>query len=378
MNISVIGGGIGGLATAVALQQRGFDVHVYESAAELAPVGKGIWVPTNAMLVLDRLGLGDAVAARGVALERIEVRDKNGGVLQAIDLGDVHTRFGRTTVSILRADLQAVLVGALRAGTLHLGKRCIKVDRSDSGAVASFDDGTHAEGDIIVGADGVRSIVREAVSPNVSLRYSGQTCYLGVADLWLPPDLERTVWEVWGGAHRFGFSSVAADRVYWFAPATAPEGGWEPPDVTELGNRYADFPAPIPDIIRHTPEQDIIRVDLHDFAPITRWSRDRFVLVGDAAHAMTPNLGQGGAQALEDAYVLAEALAHENTLEAAFAAYARVRQPKATRIVNTAWWYGRLAHVEAPWLRGLRNTTLRLTPNRVNRRQAYALYRLNY
>ena len=378
MNISVIGGGIGGLATAVALQRRGFDVHVYESAAELGRVGKGIWVPTNAMLVLDRLGLGDAVAARGVGLGRIEVRDRNGGVLQAINLKDVYTRFGRTTVSILRADLQTVLVGALRAGTLHLGKRCVKVDHSDSSAVASFDDGTHAESEVLIGADGVRSAVREAVSPHIPLRYSGQTCYLGVADVRLPPGLERTVWEVWGGAHRFGFSSVAAGRVYWFAPVTAPEGGREPPDATELGNRYAAFPAPVPDIIRHTPAQDIIRVDLHDFAPITRWSRGRVVLVGDAAHAMTPNLGQGGAQAIEDAYVLAEALAQENTPEAAFATYARVRQPKATRIVNTAWWLGRLAHVEAPWLRGLRNTTLRLTPGRVNRRQAYALYRLNY
>ncbi len=378
MNISVIGGGIGGLATAVALQRRGLDVHVYESAAELGPVGKGIWVPTNAMLVLDRLGLGDAVAARGVALERIEVRDKDGGVLQAIDLRDVHARFGRTTVSILRADLQAVLVGALRAGTLHLGKRCIKIDSNDSGAVASFDDGTHAKGDVIVGADGVRSAVREAVSPNTPLRYSGQTCYLGVANVRLPPDLERTVWEVWGGAHRFGFSSVAEDRVYWFAPATAPAGGRELPDVLELSNRYADFPAPVPAIIRHTPPQDILRVDLHDFAPITRWSEGRVVLVGDAAHAMTPNLGQGGAQAIEDAYVLAEALAHEKSVEAAFAAYARVRQPKATRLVNTAWWLGRLAHVEALWLRGLRNTALRLTPDRVNRRQAYGLYRLNY
>ena len=378
MNICVVGGGIGGLATAVALQRRGFDVHVYESAAELGSVGKGIWVPTNAMLVLDRLGLGDAVAARGVALGRIEVRDKDGGVLQAVDLGDVHARFGRTTVSILRAELQAVLVGALRAGTLHLGKRCIKVDSNDSGAVASFDDGTHAEGDVLVGADGIRSVAREAVSPKVPLRYSGQTCYLGVAHLQLPPHLSRTVWEVWGGAHRFGFSSVAEDRVYWFAPATAPEGGREPPDVTELGSRYADFPAPVPDIIRHTPVGDVIRVDLHDFAPITRWSRGRVVLVGDAAHAMTPNLGQGGAQAVEDAYVLAEALAREKAPEAAFAAYARVRQPKAKRIVNKAWWLGRLAHVEAPPLRRLRNTTLRLTPDRVNRQQAYALYSLNY
>ena len=113
MNITIIGGGIGGLSTAVVLQQRGFDAHVYEAAAALEPAGKGIWVPTNAMLVLDRLVLGDAVAARGIVLESAEGRDKDDGLLQTLDMARVRRRLGRSTVSILRTDLQAVLAGAL-------------------------------------------------------------------------------------------------------------------------------------------------------------------------------------------------------------------------------------------------------------------------
>ena len=379
MNVNIIGGGIGGLAAAVALQRRGFDAHVYEAAARLEPAGKGIWVPTNAMLVLDRLGLGGAVAERGVELKRIEVRDKRSGVLQAIDLGEVQAHFGRTTVSILRAELQAVLAEALRGGTLHLGKQCERVRSDENGAVALFEDGTEVSGDVLIGADGIRSVVRETVVPSVALRYAGQTCYLGLAEGKLPPELARTVWEVWGGKCRFGVSAVAEDRAYWFAPITAPEGAEEVDDVTAyLSDLYADFPAPIPDVIQRTPASEVIRIDLHDFVPIKRWSKARVVLVGDAAHATTPNLGQGGAQAIEDAYVLAEALARETTVEGAFAAYKRVRQPKAKRIVRTAWWLGQLAHAKAPWVKGLRNAALRLTPDRVNQRQAHALYNLNY
>ena len=379
MKINIIGGGIGGLATAVALQQRGFDAHVYEAAAQLEPVGKGIWVPTNAMLVLNRLGLGDAVAERGVELERIEVRDKRGGVLQAIDLGEVRARFGQTTVSVLRAELQAVLAEALTGGTLHLGKRCKGVRTSEKGAVALFDDGTEIEGDVLVGADGIRSVVREVVMPGIPLRYAGQTCYLGLAEGRLPPELARTVWEVWGGSCRFGVSAVAGDRAYWFAPVTAPEGAEKVDDVaTYLADLYADFPKPIPDIIRRTPASEIIRVNLYDFAPLEHWAKARVVLVGDAAHAMTPNLGQGGAQAIEDAYVLAKVLTREGSLDKAFATYEQVRQPKAKRIVRTAWWLGQLAHAEAPWAKGLRNAALRLTPDSVNQRQAHVLYKLNY
>jgi 2-polyprenyl-6-methoxyphenol hydroxylase-like FAD-dependent oxidoreductase len=375
MRIAVIGGGIGGLAAGVALQQRGFEAHVYEAAPELRPIGKGIWVPTNAMLTLERLGLADAVAVRGVPLQRIEVRDRTGRVLQAIDLVEVLDRFGRTTTSIMRSELQSVLAGALAPGTLHLRMRGTGVRPVGASAIVEFEGGTEVEADVVVGADGIRSTVREAVAPGATLRYSGQNCHLGIASIALPVELERTVWEVWGGTNRLGFSAVADGKVYWFAPALAPAGGGpEPEPMARLMERYAEFPAPVPAIVAATDPADVMRVDLFDLRPPDRWWRGRVVLLGDAAHAMTPNLGQGGAQAIEDAWTLAEALAAGGEPEAAFADYQGRRRPRATRIARTSWWFGQMAHLRPAWARGLRNLGLRGIPRSVERRQRDELY----
>jgi 2-polyprenyl-6-methoxyphenol hydroxylase-like FAD-dependent oxidoreductase len=377
--VLVIGGGIGGLAAALALHRRGLDAQVYEAAAELRPVGKGIWVPTNAMQVLDRLGLSGAITGAGWPLERIQVRTGAGGVLLDVDLHKVRAKYGHTTVSIHRAALVQVLADALPPGTLRLGKRCSGFEQAGGAVTVRFEDGTQARGDLLVAADGIRSVVREQLFPGVPLRYSGQTCYRGIADLELPADLARVCWEVWGGTVRIGFSAVGPRQVYWFAPVTAPPGGESGGALAErLAERYADFPAPIPEILRETPAEDIIRTDLYDFAPIGRWWQGRVVLLGDAAHAMTPNLGQGGAQAIEDAYVLAEQLARCATAEQAFQEYERLRQPKVRWIVNTAWRFGQLAHLRNRWLQRLRNLVLKGTPGWLNEKQFDRLYALNY
>ncbi len=379
MRIVIIGGGIGGLTTAVALQQHDFEAHVYEAAPEIRPVGKGIWLPTNAMLVLDRLSLGETVAAKGMALERIELHDRAAGLLQAIDLESIRSRYGRTTTSILRADLQAALVAALRPGTLYLGKRCQGIRQDDGGATVAFDDGTEVSAEVVVGADGIRSVVREAVVPAAPLRYAGQTCYLGVAGLALPTASLRIVREIWGGRERFGYSAVGPEAVYWFAPQTVPAGGVLPADsLRTLLDSYRDFPEPVPEIIDRTPADEIVRLDLHDLAPIDRWHRGRVVLIGDAAHAMTPNLGQGGAQAIEDAYALAQALHQSDSPEAAFHRYQQLRRSKARRIATTAWWLGRLAHMTSPWLRQVRNAGFKWAPQRLKQRQLEGLYKLNF
>lgn len=377
MDIAVVGGGIGGLSTAIALQQRGLSVQVFEAAPAIGAVGKGIWLPTNAMLVLERLGLADAVATKGLALQRIELRDKDAGLLQAIDLKGVKKRLGQTTVSIVRADLQAALVGALEPGSLTLGKRSVEVEHGKAGATVRFEDGTRITAPVVVGADGLRSRVRKAVAGEVALRYAGQTCYLGVADYALSE--AGTVRELWGGSARFGYSAVSKEKVYWFAPQTAQAGGAMPREVVQvLLASYRNFPPPVLPILEATPPAEIIKLDLHDFVPLRSWYKGRVVLVGDAAHAMTPNLGQGGAQAIEDAYVLAQTLAENlSAPEAAFQQYERRRQAKAKRVARTAWWLGRMAHVEAPWLRSVRNRTFKLVPERMNQAQAEALYTIN-
>ena len=379
MKINIIGGGIGGLTLAIALQQRGIEAHVYEAAAEIRPVGKGIWLPTNAMLVMERLRLADALIAHGIELNRIEVHDKTAGRLQAIDLVKIKQQFGRTTTSILRADLQATLAAHVAEGSLHLNKRVTAVSQTTNQVTATFDDGSQAHSDLLIGADGLRSQVREAVEPGVPLRYSGQTCYLGVSHIQLPPHLLRVVQEIWGGKFRFGYSAVGQNRVYWFAPQAAPANTSPPADMlAQLKRDYADFPAPVGDILAHTPVGEIMKVDLNDVAGVDRWWNGRIVLIGDAAHAMTPNMGQGGAQAIEDAYALAQLLADNQSHETTFAQYQKLRQPKAQRVAALSWRFGQLAHNQSSLVRGVRNAAFKLLPASLNQRQAEQLYRLDF
>jgi 2-polyprenyl-6-methoxyphenol hydroxylase-like FAD-dependent oxidoreductase len=233
-------------------------------------VDKGIWVPTNAMQVLDRLGLAGAVQQAGWPLERIQVRTTTGSVLFDLDLQRMAARYDHTIISIHRAALLQTLAEALPPDTLHLGKHCTGWAQDADKVTVRFEDGTQAEGKVLVGADGIRSIVREQLFPGIPLRYSGQTCYRGITDLDLPADLAQTCWEVWGGAARIDFSAVGPRQVYWFAPITAPAGEPEPGGslAERLAALYATFPDPIPEILRRTPAADVIRTDLYDFAPI--------------------------------------------------------------------------------------------------------------
>ena len=364
----IIGGGIGGLSAAIALRQRGFDAHVYEAAATLAPVGKGITVPLNALLVLDRMGVGANVAASGVAIEHASVHDLDSGLLQHLDLSGVHRRWNRGSIALQRSALQEVLLAALPAEVVHLGKRLAEIVQDGDTVTARFADGTSATGCVLVGADGVHSAVRGTVAPDARLRDAHQTCYLGLAPFRLPDALRHTAREVWGGAARFGFAPVAPDLVYWFAPLSTDHHA-VPGSADDLRARYASFPDPIPALIAATPFSALTRTELRDLLPLPRWSQGRVVLLGDAAHAMTPNLGQGGAQSIEDAEALADALAAHPHVHAAFAHYERARRARVQRITATSFVLGRLAHTRSPWLRAVRNGLLRATPDWVNRRQ---------
>ena len=272
--------------------------------------------------------------------------------------------------------MHRVLLEHVRPDTFHLGKRCTGLTQAQDGVTVQFQDGTQVEGDVLVGADGIHSVIRRALFPDVALRYSGQTCYRGIATMELPPSLARTCWEVWGGESRFGFSALGSRQVYWFAPMTAPAGSAEREETLseQLAERYAGFPAPIPDIIERTPVAETIRTDLYDFLPCTRWWQGRVILLGDAAHAMTPNLGQGGAQAIEDAFLLAHKLSSYGIISEAFREYERLRMPKVRRMVHTAWRYGQIAHIRSRGLQRLRNLAMQSVPDWLNQKRVEWLY----
>jgi 2-polyprenyl-6-methoxyphenol hydroxylase-like FAD-dependent oxidoreductase len=222
--------------------------------------------------------------------------------------------------------------------------------------------------------------VRDQLFPGVKLRYSGLTCYRGISDLGLPADLAAVCREVLGGTSRFGFSAVGRQQVYWFAPTVAPAGGRDEPAklLAKLTELYSRFPSPVPEILAAARSEEIIRTDLFDFPPIGNWHSGNVVLLGDAAHAMTPNLGQGGAQAIEDAYVLADQLGKVSSITEALAQYQRIRRPKAAWIVNTAWSYGRMAHWRNPMAVWLRDLAFRTAPPSATWKQLDRIYGLDF
>jgi 2-polyprenyl-6-methoxyphenol hydroxylase-like FAD-dependent oxidoreductase len=387
-DVVIVGGGIGGLTAAIALRRRGIDAHVYERAARLEPVGAGILVPPNAMQILARLGLADAVRERGVVMERAEIRDHRGRRLQSIDLADAERRHGAPTVALPRASLHEVLRGEIADETLHLGAECMDVAHHGDGVAGSvdvrFEDGSTASGAVLVGADGVHSVVRQFVAARARLRYAGQTAYRGIARYRLPAEFRACGAEVWAPGRRFGFATIAEDAVYWFATFDAPPNAKDADvDAPTLAARLADFAAPIRALVAETEPHRILRTDLYDLAPLPTWHDGRIVLIGDAAHASTPNLGQGGAQAIEDAWVLADRLAgasdgsaHE--IERAVHAYEHVRVPKADFVVRQSRRIGVAAHLANPIGRELRNALMRLTPATAVRRQIDRIYTVRF
>lgn len=380
-DVLIVGGGIGGLAAAVALRQRGVDAHVYEAAPALGEVGAGIWVPPNAMQVLARMGLADELARRGRRIERTELCDAAAGLLEAFDLRRAEARYGFVTIGVHRSRLHALFMERLPSDALHLGKRAVRVTQREDDVAVEFDDGTRATARVVVGADGLRSTVREQVLPGTRLRYSGQSSYRAVVPYDLPPELERTSRELWAAGGRVGFSAIGPGEVYWYATLSAPAGERDAPGEARrrLDALASRFPAPVPELLAAAPEEALIRTDISDLQPIRAWHRSRVVLLGDAAHATTPNLGQGGAQAIEDGWVLAEQLAaHSDDPGVAFRRYESIRRRKAHRVVARSRQLGRLAHLANPAARALRNAALRWTPQAVAWRQLDAVYALEY
>lgn len=377
-NIVIVGGGIGGLTLAIALRQRGVTAQVYEAAPALRPVGAGILVPANAMQIFDRLGLAEQIAQAGMPVRHGAIFDAQAGVLQKANLDTFAERFGFATIAIHRGLLHQTLVAALDSAQLHLGKALQTLSEQAGEVRMRFADGDEVRAHSVIGADGLRSAVRQQLFPGDRLRYSGQRSYRAVARLALPPVCEGASWEVWGPGCRFGFAAIAPDQVYWFATLDAAPGepGWHAPLKPRLAEQFAAFPAPVETLIDATAEAAIITTDIHDLWTLPRWHVGRVGLLGDAAHATTPNLGQGGAQAVEDAAVLAECLTSNRDPAAAFAAYEERRRAKATLVVKRSWQFGKLAHLRHPLLRALRNVLVRSTPSGVTQRQFERLFRV--
>ncbi|HEX6345249.1 FAD-dependent monooxygenase [Umezawaea sp.] len=326
----VVGGGIGGLAAAVALHRTGWDVVVLERAEEFTEVGAGLSLWPNAMRALVALGLADRVRAIGAVEAAGGVRDRTGRWLSRLDNAVIARRHGWPLLVVHRADLVRVLVEALPPSVPHPAAE-VRAVRADGDAAVVEHRGGTVRADLVVGADGLRSAVRRSCWPEArEPGYSGCTAWRTITDPLPDPRPDGAV--LWGRGERFGYTALPGGRFYCFAAAVVPEGGADEPGA--VARRFADWPHPVPALLAAMPEDRLLRHDVHDLPPLSTFVRGRVVLLGDAAHAMDPMLGQGACQALEDAVTLADRLAATPDVDAALAAYDAERRPRTQAVVR--------------------------------------------
>jgi 2-polyprenyl-6-methoxyphenol hydroxylase-like FAD-dependent oxidoreductase len=342
----VAGAGIGGLTAAVALRYRGWEVTVLERAPALEPVGLGLGLAPNALHALDAIGLGDEVRRFSAIQGQGGVRRCDGRWLVRTDLGLMAERFGDPELMALRADLVDLLASRLPAGVLCTGVTVTGVDPGipgepgDPAMRARVTTSTgDLEADLVVAADGIRSPIRTALFPgHPGPQYSGCTAWRFLAP---KPDRSPDPAETWGRGTVFGAVPLADGRVYCYATALASPGQRSGDEAAELKRRFGGWHDPIPALIASVSPDAVLHDDVYWMAePLPAYHHGRVAILGDAAHAMTPNLGQGACQAIEDAIVLASVAAPGATLD--LAGYTTARLSRTRMVVRGSYRATRL------------------------------------
>lgn len=359
--ILIAGGGIGGLAAALALQQRGIAAVVLERAPELREVGAGLLISPNAVQVLERLGIANDAATHSRLINEWRILDRDGKALHRLRPAR-GSRF--PALSLHRAHLQQLLLSRLEPARVRLGVEVMDFSEMPEHVEVATRSGERLDGSALIGADGLRSRVRRATWKRDDLRDCGYSGWRSVVPF-IPHGYEgASLTESWGEGKRFGISPLGDGRCYWYATANhAGRSSGPMSNKDTLLSLFGHWHAPIPELIASTDSDAILLNPILDRpVQMTIPGASRVTLLGDAAHPMTPNLGQGACLALEDAWVLAREIATASTSVAGLRSYESLRSRRSRWIAGASHALGRVIQLEHPAATGLRDGALRLTP----------------
>ncbi len=375
MNIDIIGAGIGGLTTALALEAKGFKPTIYEQTKEIKEVGAGIILASNAMKVFQHLKIDDQLKKEGVSLEHLNITNGNLKLLSGIDLRYFEKKYNLQTTVIHRGKLQSILLKNLKHTKIHLNHKLKTATKNASGYLLEFENGEKIKSSLVIGADGIYSKLRNSIASNIITRKTNQVCWRGVINMDLPDKYKNQLNEAWGNKARFAFVKCNKNQVYWYALKSFKNDESEF-SISKLSSYFKKYPELVTQIIKTTPINNIHTSIITDLKPIKKWYNEFGCLIGDAAHAATPNMGQGACQAIEDAYVISESIyKHKNAN--AFKEYQKLRISNAHKVVHQSWMIGKIAHWKNPFAIFCRNQLLKIIPSVFSRYQQEKLFQLN-
>lgn len=371
----ILGGGIAGLAFAAAMHRLGQKTRLLEAADDLRANGSGVVLGPTAMMSLRRIGLREEVIASGQILKRGGLADLSMRPLAHDVFGYFGQRSGEPFVGIERSALIRILGASVP--DCRTSSRYVSVKDLGDEVSVDLETGEQLQAPWAVLADGVRSVGRGAISMT-TIRDAGQWCWRGIANGIDLGEHGNGFLEAWGSEWRYGFTPVGHGRTYWFVVQRAPaRGGREEIAQSDRQSQLLAiaqrFPELITRLIGATKTEEILENRLEDLAPLRSWHSARLVCIGDAAHAMTPNLGQGATQSLEDAVILAKTICQGGSLNAVFSQFETLRRPRAERTVREARTIGSLAHCPG-WAAPARNAVMRRLPRAMSIRQIAWLY----
>jgi 2-polyprenyl-6-methoxyphenol hydroxylase-like FAD-dependent oxidoreductase len=336
--ISIIGGGIGGLALAASLQHFKISYQLYETASSLGEVGAGIGISESTVEILNMLGLGELLSDKGRYVRDAIIVDNKCSVIRKLPIEN-------GGFCIHRMDLIDILRKNISDENLHLNYKLSSYKKAKNCIELFFENGETIKTEFVIVADGINSKIRQHLYPKIQKRYSGQTIWRGIANIDLPINYQNTYLEFWGRNLRFATIPLNDRQYYWYAVQEADEGGKDNMETlkTDLQKLFTNHVSEINQIIEHT--ENIIRNDMFDLKPHNfNWFSDKVIFIGDAIHATTPNLAQGGCQAIEDAFYLAMLINKYGLIEQTFFKYQHNRIEKVNYIVNQSWSFGKIAH----------------------------------
>ncbi|GIH03371.1 FAD-dependent oxidoreductase [Rhizocola hellebori] len=362
----VVGGGIGGLAAAVALRRAGWTVTVLERAPQFGEVGAGLTLMSNALRGLEALGLGEAVRAAGVVDAPGGTRSVDGKWISRVDSTQMTRMLGIAALGIHRATLHRILAAALPPESLVTDALVTEVEPGPARVhYLRRGDRVTAQADLVVGADGINSGVRAQWWPQAPAPvYQGSTAWRAVTRARWEGDLAMSI--SWGPGAEFGMVPLGDGRVYWYGAVNSPPGQRNADEMAAVRRRFGSWHEPIPALMAATDPDALLRNDIYYLGTeLATYVKANVALLGDAAHAMTPNLGQGAGQAIEDAVVLGVACAGAKDVESALAWYDSQRRPRSQSVARAAKMVGRIGQqLHNPVAVALRDTLMRLTPPR--------------